>query len=1061
MKNDATKIRIPAFSVIVVFFALCIVGASLIPFLSLQLFPSRTLASATVHCYMPGATPETTDLELTTPIEDVLSRIKGVKSMNSLSWSGTSYVNMALDKWTDPEKFRFEAATLLRQLKDKLPENASYPTVYLNRPNENSGPGRVILQYSINGPGSLADIAARVEERFRPALSSIDGIYNISVSGARPQRLEVICRDAVLQQVGIGPDEISAALKKALSTAHIGAMAWNEAGRRSNIILKQTDMTPAELLNLPVTSRGNRIFRLSELAEVAVVPTPATSYYRINGQNQVSLGIYPDEHVNTLLLARQIKEEITRISSTLPPDYQVSEQYDATEFIKEELGKIFLRTGLSVTVLLLFVFILARRLRYLLIIIAGLGANVLLSFIFYYFLGLEIHLYSLAGVTISLGLIIDNMIVIVDDIRHTGKNRIFAAILASTLTALGALSVIFFLEEQQQVNLIDFAIAIIISLLVSLPVAYLLIPALLEKFPVPVRRNRVYFKRKRGVVRFSKWYRRQIAFMVRFRLAFIFFFVLLFGLPVFLLPDEIEKETTWAKLYNNTLGSDVYNQHIRPVVNKIFGGTLRLFVEEGSGRAYYGNDDEQRTTLHVNIKMPNGATLEQMNAVTEEFEHYLRGFPQLDVFTASVSSPNQARIAIYFKKAYEHGFPFHLKQLLESRAILSGAADFGVYGVGQGFSNALRMENFDSSITVKGYNYGQLYEYASVVRDSLKQYARVKDIVITTQDRWSYRSHYEFEIDVNRPQALALAGINKNRITSYLGNVTEHNSSIGAMSLGDEQVSVVLRGNKGQVAPVWDIMNAPVAGNTSMTRNANAFTRLDNMSIIDKHKVGEGIYKENREYLLNVHYLFVGTYTLNALVKEKVVESVNKILPFGYKAYSPAGRNPFGGDSDHRYLWLLLLVLCIIYAICAVLLESLLQPLAVIAMIPFSFIGVFLTFYWLGLSFGQGGYASLLMLSGLVTNAALYIINDINFLRKKHSKRVVSAGDTFVQAYNHKIIPVGITTASAILGLLPFMLAGGESGFWFTLSAGTIGGLVFSIAGVYLLLPLFFSKNRI
>ncbi|QEC52458.1 efflux RND transporter permease subunit [Anseongella ginsenosidimutans] len=583
MKDGAAKIKIPAFSVIIVFFALCVVGASLVPFLSLQLLPSRTLASATVHCYMPNATPETTELELTTPIEDVLSRIKGIKSMNSLSWSGTSYVNMALDKWTDPEMFRFEAATLLRQLTDKLPENASYPTIYLNRPAENSGSNRAILQYSINGPGSVAEIAARVEESFRPALSSIDGIYDISISGARPRRLEVICRDAVMRQLGIGRNEIAGSLQRALSTAHIGTAAWDETGGRSNIIIKQTEMTPAELLELPVTIKGKRIFRLSELAEVEVVPTPASSYYRINGQNRVSLGIYPEEHVNTLVLAGQIKEEITRIGSTLPPGYRVAEQYDATEFIKEELSKIYLRTGLSVVVLLVFVFILARRVRYLLIIIAGLAANVLLSFIFYYFLGLEIHLYSMAGVTISLGLIIDNMIVIVDDIRHTGKNRIFAAILASTLTALGALSVIFFLEEQQQANLLDFAIAIMISLLVSLPVAYLLIPALLEKFPVPVRRNRVYFKRKRGSVRFSRWYRRQIAFMARFRLAFIFFFVLLFGLPVFLLPEEIEKETIWAKLYNKTLGSDTYSQHIRPVVNKIFGGTLRLFVEGGKG----------------------------------------------------------------------------------------------------------------------------------------------------------------------------------------------------------------------------------------------------------------------------------------------------------------------------------------------------------------------------------------------------------------------------------------------------------------------------------------------
>src|SRR5690606_5055693 len=140
-------------------------------------------------------------------------------------------------------------------------------------------------------------------------------------------------------------------------------------------------------------------------------------------------------------------------------------------------------------------------------------ANVLLSFICYYLFGLEIHLYSLAGITISLGLVIDNVIVIVEDIRHTGRNRIFAAILASTCTALGALSVVFLLEESQRVNLLDFAVAIIINLLVSLPIAYFFIPALLDRWPVTVRKSKVAYRRRRRLVRFSRMYRAQLRLM--------------------------------------------------------------------------------------------------------------------------------------------------------------------------------------------------------------------------------------------------------------------------------------------------------------------------------------------------------------------------------------------------------------------------------------------------------------------------------------------------------------------------------------------------------------------
>src|SRR5690606_29080583 len=136
---------------------------------------------------------------------------------------------------------------------------------------------------------------------------------------------------------------------------------------------------------------------------------------------------------------------------------------------------------------------------YLVVVVTALTANVLLSFILYYLFRLEIHLYSLAGITISLGLIIDNVIVIVEDIRHTGRNRIFAAILPSTLTALGALSVIVLLDESQRVNLLDCALAMIISLLVSLPVAYFFIPAMLDRLPVRVTKGRLRRRRRRAL----------------------------------------------------------------------------------------------------------------------------------------------------------------------------------------------------------------------------------------------------------------------------------------------------------------------------------------------------------------------------------------------------------------------------------------------------------------------------------------------------------------------------------------------------------------------------------
>ena len=143
----------------------------------------------------------------------------------------------------------------------------------------------------------------------------------------------------------------------------------------------------------------------------------------------------------------------------------------------------------------------------------------------------------------------------------------------------------------------------------------------------------------------------------------------------------------------------------------------------------------------------------------------------------------------------------------------------------------------------------------------------------------------------------------------------------------------------------------------------------------------------------------------------------------------------------------------IIFVICSILLESFTQPLAIISMIPISFIGVFLTFYLFDINFDQGGFASFILLSGLVVNAGLYIINDFNNLRKQYPGR--DGFSLYLKAYNQKIIPVILTIISSVLGLTPFIWQGQNEVFWFAFAAGAIGGLVFSIVALWIYLPLF------
>ncbi|HEY8896989.1 MAG TPA: efflux RND transporter permease subunit, partial [Niastella sp.] len=450
---------------------------------------------------------------------------------------------------------------------------------------------------------------------------------------------------------------------------------------------------------------------------------------------------------------------------------------------------------------------------------------------------------------------------------------------------------------------------------------------------------------------------------------------------------------------------------------------------------------------------PNGSTIKQMNSVTRDFENYLQQFNQIEIFTTLIMNANEARIEITFKKECGAVFPEYLKQLVQTKANDAGAADFQIYGVGQGYNNKTETNRYDMGITVRGYNYEQLFVYANQVKEALKQFNRVGEVVITAQDRWSYKTYYEYFIRLTNSEMAAFEA-RKDKITRYLNNNTDHPVNVGNIEVEGRIMPVVAYNRKDRLLMVWEMMNEPV-----LLSQAH-FIRLGNMAAIEKEKISENIIKEDQEYVLHVFYQFIGENELGREIQETVVDTMENQLPFGYKCYASDGSQLVKKNISYKYFWLILLVLLIIYMLCSILLESMLQPLAVIAMIPFSFIGVFIIFYVAQLNFDEGGYAALLMLSGIVTNAALYIINDINRLARAQGKKSPDLRKIYLKAFDAKIMPTLITNLSAILSMLPFMIRNDDKGFWYTMSLGTLGGLLFSIVGVYFFLPVFFGRKN-
>jgi multidrug efflux pump subunit AcrB len=233
--------------------------------------------------------------------------------------------------------------------------------------------------------------------------------------------------------------------------------------------------------------------------------------------------------------------------------------------------------------------------------------------------------------------------------------------------------------------------------------------------------------------------------------------------------------------------------------------------------------------------------------------------------------------------------------------------------------------------------------------------------------------------------------------------------------------------------------------------------KLMELAGLQKTQAPQDIVKENQQYRLCLQYEYIGASEQGQKMLKNEVEIFSKRLPMGYSIESQNNYWNWGKDNGKQYL-LLLLIFVIIYFTCSILFNSLKQPLYVIFVIPISFIGIFLTFYLFKLQFDQGGFASFVLLCGLSVNANIYVLNEYNNIRKR--RKNILPLEAYIKAWNAKIRPILLTVISTILGFIPFMIGQYKEAFWFPLAAGTIGGLVVSLFGLFCFLPLFMGVGR-
>ncbi|MDR1755698.1 MAG: efflux RND transporter permease subunit [Culturomica sp.] len=1055
------------FPVIVVFCCLSLLGVFLLPQLPVKLNPSRKIPVVSISFTMQGQSARVVETEATSKLEAMVARFRGVKKIQSYSANGYGRITVFLDEHTDPDLARFEISTMVWQARTSLPPEVSYPYIVLSGTDQETQ--RAFLRYTVNAPVSPLQIQEYIQDHLKPKLSEIKGIDKIDIAGASRMVYKLTYDYSRLQRHDVSVDELRSAVRSCLDRDFLGIGKIESEDAQAQWIrvalLPESNNLPFDPALIRVKNSAGVVLYLDQLVQTTC-EEEESSYFRINGLNSVYLSLTAEDATNQLKISNEVQTLMNSLQDSFPAGYEFHLLYDAAEYITAEMNKIYFRAGLTILVLLLFILLTYRNWKYSLLIIVSLLVNLAVAVLFYRLFRLEMQLFSLAGLTISLTLSIDNLIIMSDQILNQGNRKAFLAILAATVTSIGSLAVILFMDEQVRANLQDFAGVIIVNLTISLFISLFFVPALIEQFHIRKRQRPVRFSRKcrlRWLVYFNRMYEKILVFTARRKGWLLALLVLFFGLPVFLLPEKTGPQpqqgrwfaetpetppSFWAEMYNKTLGSTFYKEHIKPIVDPLLGGTMRLFAQKvGTGSYFSGERSE--TSLQVTASLPNGATKEQMNALIQKMESYIRQYPEIRQFETYVENGQRASIRILFVPEHQRSrFPHLLQYELISRALELGGGSWRIYGLGDGFDNEIRNQAGSRRIKLLGYNYDELYALAEAVKDSLLLYRRIKEVTIDADFSYYKNDYSEFVFRLDK-EKLAQEEIAPIELYRSLTPLFARNSHAADWVYGKQREPVVLTARQSEELDVWNLENYP-------GKIGSREYKLSDVATIEKWQAPQNIAKENQQYRLCIQFEYIGAYQQAWRITDQAIDRFNRTAPLGYKAEHDSYQYWWREGNSGRYS-LLFLIVVVIYFATGILFNSLKQPFVIIFIIPVSFIGLFLTFYLFNLGFDQGGFAALILLTGISVNANIYLLNEYNNIRRNRSG--LTPLKAYLKAWNAKIRPVFLTIASTVLGFIPFMV-GYREAFWFPLAAGTIGGLLLSLPGVFLCLPIFMGIKK-
>ncbi|MBI4491328.1 MAG: efflux RND transporter permease subunit [Chloroflexi bacterium] len=1008
------SIKRPLF-ILMVISGLLVIGLVSWSRMPVDLWPALDFPVVSVTTVYPGAGPEAIDTLVTRKVEDALAGMNDLDYVVSSSFEGVSSVTLVFTEKAGKDS-AIDVERRVNAIRNQLPADIRPPTIGKFDPN-----AQPILSLAVSGNRDLGQLQRLAEDKIQKRLEATSGVGQVSLIGGLEREIQVQVDQRKLQARGLSILQLNQAL--AADNLNVPAGNITQRGKDWTVRLSNQAQTPAELNEVLVASTPSGPVYLRDVATVVDTYKKVGRVQRSNGQPALGITIVKQASANTIQTVDAARKVLKQLEQELPSDVQIGILTDASVFIRQSLNDV--QTELTQAVLLtgLVLLVFLHTLRSTVIVLLAIPTSIIATLGVMYFLGFSLNMMSLMALTLTVGILVDDSIVVLENIfRHlqagkepkqaalSGRSEIGFAAIAITLVDIVVFTPIAFMTGIVGQYFRQFGLVIATATLFSLFVSFTLTPLLA-----------------------SRWYRK---------------------------GQSGELEAAGRSWNPGVLFARAWNAGYRRLARdygRLLKAALRFrWIVVGLGAASFGAGIALVTTgilstefmpnadsgeLVVSIEMPAGTPLEVTDTATRTVEERILAWPEVDKVFTSVgvggnagggSQTRFARLLVELKKKHERRrTPQQLVEEartfgrdLPGAVIKSSIPSF----VGPGGSTiAVRIQGEDQKV---------LASLASQVAGAVRKVPGTRDVSdggVTGQP--------ELVVSVDHERAADL-GLTPGQVASVLRTGLA-GSTVGTFRPEGTRgwdVTVVL--SPDERARAEQIPEIPIVTPKGVTVRLGQVARVASVSgptQIDRRDRQRSVYVTGE-----VSGRAVGD------VSKEIQAGVDQVqVPAGYTV-SQGGVAQAQNETFEQIFQALGLSVLLMYMLMVALFESLLYPLIVMLSLPLAVVGAFGLLALTGNTLSMMSMIGLILLTGLVGKNAILLVDYTNTLRARGLARdaaLLEAGPT-------RLRPILMTTCALVLAMLPLALKLGEGSEWRGPMAITvIGGLITSTLLTLVLVP--------